>query len=149
MVENFGSADKENTEDLTSNCLSLEGRQILLVDDDADSRDFVSFVLVQEGAKVITATSGFEALQILPQFPLDILISDIGMPEMDGYMLLREIRSLPSEYNSNIPAIAVTAYAAELDQEKSLGFGFKSHVTKPVDPDELVVIVLQVLGGRI
>jgi len=149
MVENFGTTDKENRDDLTSNYLNLEGMQILLVDDDADSRDFVSFVLVEEGAKVITAASGFEALQILPKVPLDILISDIGMPEMDGYMLLREIRSLPSEYNSNIPAIAVTAYAAELDQEQALSAGFKTHVTKPVDPDELVAIVLQVIKGGI
>jgi PAS domain S-box-containing protein len=124
----------------------LKNLQILLVDDETDTREFQAFVLEQGGARVTAVASGFEALQALEQFIPDVLVSDIGMAEMNGYMLIQQIRSRealrsnsrPYDRHSMIPAIALTAYAAEIDQQKALQAGFQTHITKPVEPEELV-----------
>ena len=116
----------------------LDGVQILLVDDEPDTREFQAFVLSQSGANVIAVASGLEALQALEQFTPDVLVSDIGMPEMDGYMLMQQIRSRPANQGGIIRAIALTAYAGEIDQQKALQVGFQTHITKPVEPEELV-----------
>lgn len=126
--------------------LPLAGIQVLLVDDEPDTREFQAFVLEQGGATVIAVASGFEALQTLDQFTPDILVSDIGMAEMDGYMLMQQIRSreaLRSNSRSpdpgkTTPAIALTAYAAEVDRQRALQAGFQAHITKPVEPEALV-----------
>ncbi|KAM3096991.1 PAS domain S-box protein [Phormidesmis sp. 146-12] len=123
--------------------LPLAGLQILVVDDDADSRDFVTFVLEQEGADVMAVSSAVETLKTLAYSQPNLLISDIGMPEMDGYMLMRQIRTLLPGRKSQIPAIALTAYAGEYDQQQALSAGFQAHITKPTDPDQLVAIVAQ------
>jgi PAS domain S-box-containing protein len=119
----------------------LSGLQILVVDDDADSRDFVTFVLEQEGAQVTAVSSAVETLKTLAYTQPNLLISDIGMPEMDGYMLMRQIRTLLPGRKSQVPAIALTAYAGEYDQQQALSAGFQAHITKPTDPDQLVAIV--------
>jgi PAS domain S-box-containing protein len=129
-----------------SNSQNLEGIEILVVDDDTDSRDFIAFALEMGGATVTQAASGLEALQILTQFKPDIIVSDIGMPEMDGYMLMRQIRNLQPEEIALIPAVALTAYAGEYDHQQALSAGFQKHVSKPVEPDELVAIIAQLLG---
>jgi PAS domain S-box-containing protein len=121
--------------------LPLSGLQILVVDDDADSRDFITFVLEQEGAEVIAVSSAVETLKTLAHAHPSLLISDIGMPEMDGYMLMRQIRTLLPGRKSQVPAIALTAYAGEYDQQQALSAGFQAHITKPTDPDRLVAIV--------
>ncbi|MBD1864887.1 response regulator [Trichocoleus sp. FACHB-46] len=118
--------------------LRLEGVQILLVDDEPDTREFEAFVLEQSGARVTAVASGLEALQALDQSTPDVLVSDIGMAEMDGYMLLQQIRSRPSHQGGMIPAIALTAYATEMDQQQALRAGFQTHITKPVEPEVLV-----------
>ncbi|MEP0874018.1 ATP-binding protein, partial [Trichocoleus desertorum AS-A10] len=118
--------------------LRLEGVQILLVDDEPDTREFEAFVLEQSGARVTSVASGLEALQALDQSTPDVLVSDIGMAEMDGYMLLQQIRSRPSHQGGMIPAIALTAYATEMDQQQALLAGFQTHLTKPVEPEVLV-----------
>jgi PAS domain S-box-containing protein len=126
--------------------LPLEGIQVLLVDDEPDTREFQAFVLEQSGATVTAVASGLEALQALDRFTPDVLVSDIGMAEMDGYMLMQQIRSrLPDqgkttpEGDSLLPkAIALTAYAAEVDQQRALQAGFQAHITKPVEPEVLV-----------
>lgn len=123
---------------------NLEGLRILVVDDELDSREFISFVLEQDGAEVTTAASAIEALQIFPNLQPDILVSDIGMPDMDGYMLLSEIRSMQPAAGGNIPAIALTAYAGELDRKQALSVGFHSHVAKPVEPDNFIATVLEI-----
>ncbi|MEA5577914.1 PAS domain-containing protein [Anabaena sp. UHCC 0451] len=125
-------------EDVT---LNLRGMKILVVDDDADSLDFVKFVLELCEATVTTAASALEALQILGQFQPDVLVSDIGMPEMDGYELLRQIRLLSPEMGGKIPAVALTAYAGEYDQKQAIAAGFQLHIPKPVDPDTLASAV--------
>lgn len=115
---------------------SLAGCKIIVVDDEADSRNFVAFVLEQAGAQVIALSSGLEALQVIRDSQYDLLVSDIGMPEMDGYMLLQQARL--SQQNQEIPAIALTAYAGEYDQKQAIAAGFQEHMSKPVDAEKLV-----------
>jgi CheY-like chemotaxis protein len=110
----------------------------LVVDDEADMRELVGFILEQRGAEVQTAASALEALIVFDQFNPNVLISDIGMPMMDGYMLMRQVRTRSPEQGGQIPAIALTAYAGELDQRQALAAGFGQHIAKPVEPDELV-----------
>ncbi|MBE9170613.1 PAS domain-containing protein [Pleurocapsales cyanobacterium LEGE 06147] len=125
--------------------LDLNGIQVLVVDDDTDTRDFVAFLLEQAGASVITATSAREALTALTKSQPDVLVSDIGMPEMNGYMLLRQIRALPPQQGGQIPAIALTAYAGEFDRRQALSVGFQKHVSKPVEPERLVRAIVTIL----
>jgi CheY-like chemotaxis protein len=90
---------------------------------------------------VITASSASEGLDALHQFQPDILISDIGMPEEDGYSLIEKVRALPSQQGGRIPAVALTAYARAEDRIKVLAAGFQMHAPKPIEPAELAAIV--------
>ncbi len=119
----------------------LTGLQILIVDDDEDSRFYVSTVLEGDGAKVIAVTSAAEALFVLPQLQPNVLICDIGMPGEDGYTLIGKVRSLNAEQGGCVPAVALTAYANSEDRVRALEAGFQAHVPKPVDPSELVAVV--------
>lgn len=123
--------------------LSLAGIRILLVDDDLNMLNLTAFVLEQFHAIVQTASEGTVALQYLPQFRPDLLISDIAMPEMTGYELLHQVRMMVPE--GQIPAIALTAYASEAHQEDSLQAGFAYHLTKPVEPEALASVILNVM----
>lgn len=124
---------------------SLSNRQILVVDDETDTREFQSFLLEQSGARVIAVASGLEALQVFDQFIPDLLVSDVGMAEMDGYMLIQHIRSRSPQQGGEIPAIALTAYARDFDQQKALQLGFQAHITKPVEPDVLIQTIKNLL----
>ncbi|BDI18624.1 hybrid sensor histidine kinase/response regulator [Nostoc cf. commune SO-36] len=120
----------------------LMGLRVLVVDDNADSRDFFSFVLEQFGAIVTAVASGDEALKALTQSKPDILLSDIGMPEMNGYMLMEQVRTLEAKIGrKQIPAIALTAYAGEINQQYALKAGFQQHIVKPVAPEELLIAI--------
>ncbi|WP_374827464.1 PAS domain S-box protein [Aerosakkonema sp. BLCC-F183] len=121
--------------------------RILVVDDEADMRELVRVILEQSGAEVRLAASAVEALAILLQYNPDVLISDIGMPETDGYMLMRQVRALPPDKGGEIPAIALTAYAGELNRQQALEAGFGRHISKPVEPEELVQAIAE-LGVR-
>ena len=123
----------------------LFGVQILLVDDQADVREFFSFALEQYGATVTSVESASEALETLAQSKPDILLSDIGMPLMDGYMLLREVRKLPPEQGGKIPAIALTAYAGEINYNQAIAAGFQKHLPKPVDPLDLATAIIDLI----
>jgi PAS domain S-box-containing protein len=123
----------------------LDNIQILLVDDDTDTREFQAFVLSQDGAKVTAVASGLEALQVLDQFIPDVIVSDVGMAEMDGYMLMQQIRSRPSSQGETIRAIALTAYATEFDQQRAIQAGFQMHITKPLEPEILVSAIVNLL----
>lgn len=126
----------------------LEDLTVLVVDDDADNLDLISFVLSGNGAQVLVADSAPKAFEIILQSKLDILISDIAMPEMDGYSLIRQIRTLKPEQGGQIPAIALTAfYFTEEERTLALSFGFQVHLSKPVDFSELIAAVLE-LSGR-
>ncbi len=124
----------------------LTGIEILVVDDDADTREFHTFVLEQAGAKVIAAESALEALQALAESKPDILVSDIGMPETDGHMLMRQVKALQLQQDKQILAIALTAYAGEINQQQALQSGFQKHISKPVEPDELVKAIANLIG---
>ncbi|WP_234710944.1 PAS domain S-box protein [Nostoc punctiforme] len=135
------SSDEASQLELSTDDTLLAGVQILLVDDQADVREFFSFALEQYGATVTAVESAAEALEILMQSKPDILLSDIGMPLMDGYMLLREVRKLPPEQGGQIPAIALTAYAGEINYNQAMAAGFQKHLPKPVDPSELATAI--------
>ena len=128
--------------------LDLSGLQVLVVDDEADSREFIAFLIEQYGAKVMRAASAEEALAALSHSQPDILLSDIGMPEVDGYRLMQQIRALPAEAGGQIPAIALTAYAAEIDYQQAMAAGFQQHVAKPVEPQKLVQAIVSLVAER-
>lgn len=133
-------------EGLINNTLDLQGIQVLVVDDDVDNLELTTFMLEQAGASVIRVSSAQAALQSLRQIKPDILLADIGMPEMDGYMLLRQIRLLEAEQgDSPVPAIALTAYAGEVNRQQALAAGFQHHVPKPVEPEDLLKAVLSLI----
>ncbi|AFZ24273.1 PAS domain S-box [Cylindrospermum stagnale PCC 7417] len=123
----------------------LNGVKVLVVDDDTDTREFIVFLLEQEQANVIAVPNAREALAALTQYLPDILLSDIGMPDFDGYMLISQVRKLTPGEGGQIPAIALTAYAGEIDRERAFEAGFQGHVSKPVDPDNLVKAIANLL----
>jgi signal transduction histidine kinase/two-component SAPR family response regulator len=125
---------------------SLSGIHILIVDDDKDTRELLAQIIEGYEAKVTTTASASEALSVLVQLEPDILLSDIAMPQEDGYSLIRKIRSQPGDIQ-RIPAIALTAFAREEDRKQALEAGFQQHLVKPVNPTELVTAVCR-LGGR-
>ncbi|MEH1868153.1 MAG: ATP-binding protein [Nostoc sp.] len=134
---------------LTSNSLALSGIRVLVVDDDTDSRDFIAFVLEQDGAFVIAVSSAYEALQTLVLVKPDVLVSDISMPEMDGYMLIHQVRTLTPEQGGQIPAIALTAFARNDDQQEALKAGFQMYLSKPVNPEELIAAITRIVEIKV
>ncbi|MGL5077915.1 MAG: response regulator, partial [Waterburya sp.] len=133
------------TESSDASINDLNGIRILVVDDEPDSRDFIALVLELSGASVISIASGIEALTVIKQSIPDLIISDIGMPEMDGYMLLQQVRSL--EQVRQVLAIALTAYAGEFDRQQALQAGFQKHLSKPIEPNELIQAISDLIGG--
>ena len=120
----------------------LKGVRVLVVDDEEIARELVVMILAQAGAETLTAASVSEAMTILAtlspeQYP-DILISDLSMPDEDGYSLIRQLRQLTPERGGRLPAIALTAFGRTEDRVRVLGAGFQTHVTKPVEAEELV-----------
>jgi CheY-like chemotaxis protein len=120
---------------------SLVGVCALFVDDDADARELITVILAQGGAEVRTAVSAAEALSACDEWRPDILIADIGMPEEDGYTLMKQLRAREKARGGHIPAIALTAYARREDQGRALSVGYEFHVPKPVDPIDLLALV--------
>jgi len=125
----------------------LSGLRILLVEDEADARELIAILLQGSGATVEAVDSASGALQRLPIFIPDVLVSDIGLPRESGYDLIRQIRSLSSEVNK-IPAIALTAFATENDRKMSLSAGFQAHLAKPVEPSDLLKTIKIVIDGK-
>jgi CheY-like chemotaxis protein len=131
----------------------LSGVRILIVEDQRDARDLIVEVLRAAGGEVAEARSVAEALQVLPIFRPDVLISDIAMPDEDGYSLVRRIRQRPAHDGGHTPAIAVSAYAREEDRLRSVSAGFQLHLPKPFDPAELKRAIRRLVaagdpGGR-
>ncbi|MFT3770002.1 MAG: PAS domain S-box protein [Minicystis sp.] len=122
----------------------LTGTRILVVDDEPDAKELVKRLLEEQGASVTTASSAAEALDALAAGPLDALVSDIGMPGMDGYEMMRRVRA--GTVAREVPAVAVTAYARPEDRARALGAGFQAHVSKPVEPTEMLAAVASVIG---
>jgi PAS domain S-box-containing protein len=124
----------------------LSGVTVLVVDDQPDARDLIRRVLEECAADVITASTAVEALELIESRKPDVLVSDIGMPEADGFELLRRVRALGAERGGRTPAIALTAFARSEDRIRALRAGFVVHVSKPVDPSELIATVASVAG---
>jgi len=127
---------------------SLNGLRILVVDDEADTRALLVYALEASGAEVVAAASADEAISALTKslIPMDVLISDIGMPDEDGYTLLRRVRTLEKERGGKIPAVALTAYARTEDRRAALLAGFQFHIAKPVEPGELIAVIANLAG---
>jgi len=124
----------------------LDGLRVLVVEDDADSRELLRVILSTSGAVAATFADGASALAAVEHGTFDVVLSDIGLPGMDGLELIREIRRRHSP--SRLPAVALTAYARSVDRTRALQAGFQAHVPKPVEPGELVIVIAS-LAGRL
>jgi CheY-like chemotaxis protein len=125
----------------------LKGARILVVEDEPDTREMIAYAVKQQGAKAVQADSAKEALHLLEQEPCDLVISDIGMPDIDGYAFIRQLRSMPSPV-SKIPAIALTAYAGEQQRNLSIEAGFTTHIPKPITLTELFRVIEKLIRER-
>ena len=130
---------------------ALAGLRILVVDDEPDCATLTGYVLSQWGADVKVVISANEALEVFERYeewPPDILVSDIQMPAIDGYGLIRRVRKMDPDRGGNIPAIALTAYTRVEDRIRALVAGFQIHIAKPFEPVELLTVVESVLNRR-
>ena len=121
--------------------LPLSGLRMLIVDDEADARELLATILEHSGAQVMAAASASEAFDLLSKSRADVLVSDIGMPKVDGYALIRQVRELEAQGREYTPAVALTAYASQSDRKLALEAGFQVHLPKPFEPDELINVV--------
>jgi PAS domain S-box-containing protein len=121
--------------------ITLGGRRVLVVDDEADARDLLATILGRSGAEVTAVGSADEALATFRRWRPDVVVSDIGMPGDDGYVLIGKIRALAPEQGGRVPALALTAYARSEDRVRALEAGFHTHIAKPVDPLELTALI--------
>jgi len=121
----------------------LRGLRVLVVDDDPDTRELFTFVLKEKGAAVSVAASAQTALVALQATPFDLLVSDIGLPNVDGFTLLRQVRALAVEATAQIPAMAITGFADEQSRLQILAAGFQRTLTKPTDLEQFVAIVAE------
>ena len=123
----------------------LLGRKILCIDDQADARVIVRSALSACGAQIKMAASAHEAMQLVQSWLPDIIVSDVGMPDMDGYELMRRIRQLAPENGSLIPSIALTGYSRAEERERALAAGFQTFLSKPIDTQLLVQTIADLL----
>jgi CheY-like chemotaxis protein len=126
----------------------LAGMTILVVDDHADARDLMRLVLGNRNARVVCAANAHEALALVERERPHVMVSDIGMPVVDGYELLRRVRALGGARGGDVPAIALTAFALAEDRTRALDAGFAVHLSKPVEPLELVAMIARVARPR-
>ncbi|HZN06170.1 MAG TPA: ATP-binding protein [Pyrinomonadaceae bacterium] len=125
---------------------SLDGLRVLLVDDEAEAREIISTVIGRTGAEVKTCISASEALVKLVEWRPDVILSDIAMPEEDGYSFIGKVRSLPREKGGETPAAALTAYARDEDRVQALAAGYQMHIAKPIGASQLVTMVAKLAG---
>ena len=126
-------------------CLTLTGLRVLVVEDHIDTLDLLRVILENCGATVATAASASEALEVLDRWQPDVLVSDLAMPVQDGFELIAKVRSRGPDRGGNIPAVALTAYTRAEDRTRALAAGFQEHLSKPIDPEELISVVVSVL----
>jgi PAS domain S-box-containing protein len=128
-------------EDGAQQSINLEGVRVLIIDDEPDALEFLRFILKRSRAEVAAVSSTDDALAELERFRPDLIISDIGMPDRDGYDLIRALRALPPERGGMLPAVALTAYARSEDEARALREGFQAHIPKPFEPAQLITAV--------
>jgi len=129
-----------------ANCLSsdiLQGVWVLIVEDEHDAREVLTLVLKLYRAEVMAVGSAAEALTAMDEWLPDVLVVDIGLPDEDGYALMRRLRSLKPDQGGRVPALALTAFSRTGDRKRALSAGFQAHMVKPADPAELVSVVAQ------
>jgi signal transduction histidine kinase len=124
----------------------LAGVRLLVVDDEPGARELIANVLQGYGAEVCLAESGQAALTKLFEQRPHVLVADLGMPGMDGYALIEQVRALDPDFGGQTPAIAVTGYASPLDRLRALQAGYQNHVAKPVEPQELAIVIASLTG---
>ncbi|ARV60878.1 two-component system response regulator [Nostocales cyanobacterium HT-58-2] len=139
--------DNCHPEDDRNHFQTLDGLRILVVDDDPDSLVLTTFILESYGVETMTATSALEALEVMKHFTPDVFIIDIAMPEVDGYSLIRKIRTLNPPQNQ-IPAIALTAIDSEEGLDLALKSGFQSYLTKPTEHSNLATEITNILSKK-
>jgi CheY-like chemotaxis protein len=130
----------------TGAAVRLDGVHALLVEDDDDSRKLLGTMLKRYGARVTSTKSAAEALRVFDDDVPDILISDIGMPDEDGYEFIRKLRSLPPEKGGLTPAIALTGYASRKDRERALDAGYHKHMAKPIEQADMISAIAALVG---
>lgn len=128
--------------------LDLSGVRVLVVDDEPDARQLITRILETCHVDVVTATNVEEAIVEVQRRPPDVLISDLGMPNRDGYDLIRAVRAMPQGSGGRIPAAALSAFARSEDRRRAMMSGYQTHVAKPVEPGELLAVVAS-LAGRV
>jgi CheY-like chemotaxis protein len=121
----------------------LRGLHAMVIDDNGSVRDLVALTLAKCGASVTVASSVRDALNLMPNLPPDIIVSDIAMPDVDGYEFVRQFRALARGKGANVPVIALTAYGSVQDRDRALKAGFDRHLSKPIDPAELVRTIVK------
>ena len=131
-----------------SDAPSLDGVHVLIVEDDADARELLTTILQRCHANVTATSSVAEGVAAFTARRPDVVVSDIEMPEEDGFSLIRRIRALPADHGGDVPAAALTAYASAADRMRVLGAGFNIHLAKPVQPAELAIVVASLAGRR-
>jgi PAS domain S-box-containing protein len=122
------------------------GIRVLIVEDDIETRDILSAILERAGFSYRVATRASEALTVLDDWQPDVIVSDIGMPDMDGYAFARQLRARPAAQGGHIPALALSAFARSEDRELALRSGYQAHIAKPVDPADLVKAIAALTG---
>lgn len=129
----------------------LDGLRVLVVDDEEGLLELIKIILEQYGAEVTAVDSAKNAIACLINHPgsYDVLLSDIGMPKEDGYALIRQVRELSKELGGQIPAAALTAYVREIEQSEILIAGFQRHIAKPIEPEQLVLVIAELAGRRV
>ena len=149
VFRNESSRDHPRTTrsgDLSYDPITLSGVSILVIDDEADARELVRHLLGECQASVVTAGSAAEGLRLVRTLRPDVIISDIGMPERDGYQFMRDLRQLSADDGGRTPAIALTAFARSEDRTMAMRAGYQVHVAKPIEPHELMVTVASLAG---
>ncbi|BBD57308.1 response regulator receiver domain protein [Nostoc sp. HK-01] len=143
MANNYEDSHRQ---DDINHCPSLEGLQILVVDDNEDSLVLTTFILESYGVQVTTATSALEALELIKNCRFDILIFDIAMPKVDGYSLIRKVRQMLTLQKQHTPAIALTALTSEDSYNLAFLSGFQGYIHKPVEASVLIAEITKLLG---
>jgi PAS domain S-box-containing protein len=148
MSELERAAPSAGYADSLTDAITLDGLRVMIVDDEAEARDLLTALLTRRGAEVKACASAAEALEGVERWRPSVLVSDIGMPDEDGYALIGRLRALGPERGGRIPAVALTAYARSEDRMRALASGFQVHVPKPIEAGELVAVIAS-LAGRL
>jgi CheY-like chemotaxis protein len=144
-TESENAATAEQRETAPQN---LAGLRVLIVDDERDARELLTMTLGQDGAEVKVSGSVAESLEILREWTPDVMVSDIGMPNEDGYTLIREVRAREAQSGGFIPALALTGYASDEDAARALQAGFQKHMAKPAEASKLIAVLAELAMKR-